>query len=171
MLRDYVFPVEPAHLVTRHGFSDILYQGLGAVPNDLGIIYSDSVSREAAERIDPKVQYCSADFFKIMRTLYLEVLMQNPVEVARIYLEKARLILQDEILPWAPPLWVVLTAGLAHLFVSTRARLWQRINFSQGILIEAAACTVCFADNSRDSGSYLRHARGGSDSTSARPDR
>ena len=95
--RDVVFDIEPGQLVQRHGFSDILYMGLGTVPNSFGIVYSDWVALAHAQKVDPDVVHCSPAFYQIMWNLYLEKLFTDPAEVARIYIEKARLILADPV--------------------------------------------------------------------------
>jgi hypothetical protein len=137
--RDASFEVEPAQRVARHGFSDILYMGLGAVPNSLGISYDDNVALASAEQVDPNVVHCSPEFFRIMWQLYLEKVVSEPAEVARIYFEKAKLILADPILEPGPPLAVILLVGLAHFVVAARLGLWRRIRFSPGLLVEGAA--------------------------------
>jgi hypothetical protein len=137
--RDAMFDVEPGQRVGRHGFSDILYMGLGAVPNSFGISYDDNVALASAKEIDPGVVHCSPGFFRIMWRLYLDAVMSEPSEVARIYLEKGRRIPTDPILEPGPPLGVLLLVGLGHFFAATALGLWRRLRFSAGALIEGAA--------------------------------
>lgn len=140
--RDVFFTVQPSGRVDRHGFSDILYMGLGAVPNSLGISYADDVAKKAAEQIDPKVVYCSWKYFEIMWQLYFDKVTSQPAEVMRIYLEKAKLILADRILDSAPPLVVVLLLALALFLAATAFGLWSRIGYSQGLLLGGAALVI-----------------------------
>ena len=137
--RDVMFNVEPGQLVERHGFSDILYMGLGSVPNSFGITYSDWVALAAAQKVDPDVVHCSPDFYRIMWGLYLDKLLSDPAEVARIYLEKARLLLSDPVLEPGPPLGVILLVGLCHFLVANAFNLWSKVGFPQGSLVEGAA--------------------------------
>src|SRR5262249_51159383 len=88
---------------------------------------------------DPHVVHCSPSFFKIMWHLYLDAVMREPSEVARIYLEKGRLILSDPILDPGPPLGVLLLLGLGHFVAATSFGLWRRVRFAAGALIEGAA--------------------------------
>jgi hypothetical protein len=140
--RDVFFTVQPSGRVGRHGFADILYMGLGAVPNSLGISYADDVAKRAAERIDPKVVYCSWKYFKIMWQLYFDKVASQPAEVMRIYLEKARRILADRILDSAPPLAVVVLLALALFLAAAAFGLWSRIGYSQGLLLGGAALVI-----------------------------
>jgi hypothetical protein len=137
--RDAVFNVEPGQRVGRHGFSDILYMGLGTVPNSFGISYDDNVALAKAQEVDPDIVHCSPGFFRIMWKLYLETVLSEPTEVARIYIEKAKLILSDPILDPGPPLGVILLIGLGHFVVATALGLWRRIRFAPGALVEGAA--------------------------------
>ena len=138
-LRDALFDIEPSQLVQRHGFSDILYMGLGSVPNAFGIAYDDYLALAHAQRVDPDVVHCSPDFFRIMWSLYLDKLLSHPDEVARIYLEKAWLILADPVLEPGPPLGLLLATGFALLLAGHRFRLWRRLGFPQGELILSAS--------------------------------
>ncbi|WP_139374024.1 hypothetical protein [Enhydrobacter aerosaccus] len=140
--RDVFFTVQPSGRMGRHGFSDILYMGLGAVPNSLGISYADDVAKRAAERIDPRVVYCSGRYFKIMWRLYFHTVASQPAEVMRIYLEKAKRILADRILDSAPPLAVVLSSALSLFLAATALGLWSRIGYSQGLLLGGAALVI-----------------------------
>jgi hypothetical protein len=138
-VRDAAFEIEPGQRVGRHGFSDILYMGLGAVPNAFGLSYDDNVALANAQKVDPDVIHCSADFFRIMWTLYLDIVLSEPAEVARIYTEKAKIILSDPIVDPAPPLAVVLAVGLVHFVVAIAWGLWRRVRFAPGALVEGAA--------------------------------
>ena len=142
-VRDAVFDLAPAQLVQRHGFSDILYMGLGSVPNGLGIAYDDYLALAHAQEVDPDVVHCSPEFFRIMWTLYLEKVLSHPEEVARIYLSKASLILADPILEPGLPLGALLVVGMALVLAGRRFRLWRRVGFPQGeIVLWAMLCFI-----------------------------
>lgn len=143
--RDMAFDIEPGQLVQRHGFSDILYMGLGKVPNSFGIAYSDWVALAHAQKVDPDVVHCSPAFYKIMWNLYLEKLLTDPAEVARIYVEKARLILADPVVEPGLPLGIILLVGFCHLVVARAFDLWAKVGFPQGALLQGAALVfICF---------------------------
>ena len=135
VVRDAAFDVTPGQLVQRHGFSDILYMGLGSVPNAFGIAYDDYLALAHAQQVDPDVVHCSPEFFRIMWALYFEKVMSDPEEVARIYLNKAYLILADPILEPGLPLGVLLGIGMALLVAGHRFRVWRRIGFPQGEVV------------------------------------
>ena len=136
--RDMTFDIEPGQLVQRHGFSDILYMGLGKVPNSFGIVYSDWVALAHAQEVDPDVVHCSPAFYEIMWNLYLEKLIADPAEVARIYMEKARLILSDPVVEPGLPLGIIMLVGFCHLVVAWAFDLWSKVGFPQGALLEGA---------------------------------
>jgi hypothetical protein len=142
LARDVSFEMEPAQRVTTHNFSHTLYIGLGAVPNGFGISYDDDVARTSVERVAPDVVYCSPEYYRVLWKLYWNKITRAPVEVMRIYFEKAKLILADRILDTAPPLGLVLLFTLAHFVVVTAFGVWRRMNFSHGLLLEGAAITL-----------------------------
>ncbi|MGD9881852.1 MAG: hypothetical protein AB7F22_16540 [Reyranella sp.] len=142
LARDAWFEMEPAEHVTTHNFSHTLYIGLGAVPNTLGLEYEDEVARAAVEQVAPDVVSSSPEYYRILWTLYWSALADAPAEVMRIYLEKAKHILADDILDDAPPLAIVLIVAVAHFVVLTVLGLWRRIDFYQGALVEGAALVL-----------------------------
>jgi hypothetical protein len=139
LARDVSFEMATAQRVTTHNFSHTLYIGLGAVPNGFGISYDDDVARTSVERVAPDVVYCSPEYYRVLWKLYWSKIAHAPVEVVRIYFEKAKLILADRILDTAPPLGFVLIFTVTHFVVVTAFRVWGRIDFSQGLLVEGAA--------------------------------
>ena len=107
--------------------------------------YSDWVALAHAQKVDPDVVHCSPAFYQIMWNLYLEKLFTNPAEVARIYFEKARLILCDPVVEPGLPLGIILLVGLCHLVVAGAFDLWSKVGFPQGALLEGAALVfICF---------------------------
>ena len=122
MARDALFPIEAGHLIAEHGTSHILYIGLGAVENRWGIRYDDKVGVEAAAKVAPDVVPYSPAYFRVMWRLYFDRVMEDPGEVARIYYEKAKVLLTDRILDSAPPLWLSLLIALAAQLLASRER-------------------------------------------------
>lgn len=137
--RDLAFDIDQGQLVRRHGFSDILYMGLGSVPNPFGISYDDNVAFAAAQRLSPDVVHCSPEFFRIMWRVYFDTVLSAPLEVVRIYLQKAWMLLSDPILEPGPPLGLLLLVGVAHFSAALAFGWWRRIGFPAGALIEGGA--------------------------------
>jgi hypothetical protein len=140
--RDAAFDIQPAQRIATHGLAHTLYLGLGFVDNKWGIRYDDDYGKEIAAAARPPIVFGSPDYFRLMGRLYRQRWTEDPVEVARIYLEKAWLLLATPTLYPGPPFGVVLLIGLAHLAVTTALGAWRRIGFPQGLVIESV--TVAF---------------------------
>lgn len=138
LARDWSFPMQPAARVATHGVSHTLYLGLGVVENKWGIRYDDDYGAATATTIDPGVVFCSPEYFRLMGRLYVARWLEDPIEVVRIYLEKAWLLLAGQTMS-GPPFGVYLLLGLIHLLLATWTRAWQRLGFVQGLVIEATA--------------------------------
>ena len=121
-IRDRIFEVEPAELVATHGMAHTLYIGLGAVENKFGLKYDDPVGKAAAAKVAPDIKYLSPGYFRIMWGLYFEKWKEDPDEVVRIYYEKLRFLLTDDILATLPPPWIFFPLVLVvHWFANGRA--------------------------------------------------
>jgi hypothetical protein len=107
-----------------------------------GWLFASDAARTAVERVAPDVVYCSPEYYRVLWMLYWSKLARAPLEVTRIYLEKAKLILADRILDAAPPLRLVLLFTVAHFVVVGAFSVWRRINVSQGLLVEGAAIAL-----------------------------
>jgi hypothetical protein len=141
MARDAAFDMQPAERLATHGLSHTLYLGLGFVENKWGIRYDDDYGEEIAAKAG--IVWCSPDYFRLMWQLYLARWAEDPVEVIRIYLEKAWMLLGTPTLYPGPPFGVVLAIALVHLLAAMAFGAWQRMNFRQGLVIEGVA--VAFA--------------------------
>jgi hypothetical protein len=86
--------------ILTHGLSHTLYLGLGAEPNSFGIEWSDTNADNAVRARDPTIQYVSPQYYQMLSKLYIELVLQHPLEVARIYAAKARKVLASTIIPW-----------------------------------------------------------------------
>jgi hypothetical protein len=142
LARDASFDMQPAQRLATHGLSHTLYLGLGYVENKWGIRYDDDYGEETAQKIDPTIVFCSPEYFRLMWRLYLARWLEDPLEVMRIYLDKARELLAAPTIYPGPPFGFMLLAGLVHLAAATALGAWSRIGFPQGLLIEAVA--LCF---------------------------
>jgi hypothetical protein len=143
MARDATFDMQPAERLATHGLSHTLYLGLGFVENKWGIRYDDDYGEEIARNANPPVIFCSPDYFRLMWKLYLGRWTEDPVEVTRIYLDKAWRLLGVPTLYPGPPFGIVLLIALIHLAAATALGAWRRIGFGQGFVIESVA--VAFA--------------------------
>jgi hypothetical protein len=139
--RDAAFDMQPAQRLATHGLSHTLYLGLGFVENRWNIRYDDDHGEEIADSAG--VVFCSPEYFRLMWRLYLARWTEDPVEVARIYLEKAWMLLGTPTLYPGPPFGVVLAIALLHLLAATALGAWRRLDFMQGLAIESVA--VAFA--------------------------
>ncbi len=141
MARDAAFEMQKAERLATHGLSHTLYLGLGFVENKWGIRYDDDYGEEIAGKAG--IVWCSPDYFRLMWQLYLGRWAEDPVEVVRIYLEKAWMLLGTPTLYPGPPFGIVLAIALVHLLAATAFGAWQRLDFRQGLVIEGVA--VAFA--------------------------
>lgn len=137
MARDAAFSMAPAERIQTHGLSHTLYLGLGFVENKWGIRYEDAYGADLADRAG--IIYCSPEYFRMMWKFYLGRIAEDPVEVARIYWEKALRLLAVPTMQPGPPFGIVLALGLLHLLAATWFGLWRRVGFPQGLPIEAVS--------------------------------
>jgi hypothetical protein len=137
MARDAAFPMAPVERLQTHGLSHTLYLGLGFVENKWGIRYDDDYGEDLANKAG--LVFCSPEYFRLMWKLYLSRIVEDPVEVARIYWEKAlQLLIVPTFYP-GPPFGLVLAIGLTHLLAATGLGLWRRVGFPHGLPIEAVS--------------------------------
>jgi hypothetical protein len=139
MARDAAFDMQPAQRLATHGLAHTLYLGLGFVENKWGIRYDDDYGEAIANQADPPVVFGSPDYFRLMGRLYLARWAEDPLEVSRIYADKAWLLLAVPTLYPGPPFGIVLLMGLFHLAAATAFGAWGRIGFPQGFVIEGVA--------------------------------
>lgn len=135
--RDAAFPMAPVERLQTHGLSHTLYLGLGFVENKWGIRYDDDYGEDLANKAG--LVFCSPEYFRLMWKLYLSRIAEDPVEVARIYWQKALQLLAVPTLHPGPPFGIVLAIGLVHLLAATWLGLWRRVGFPQGLPIEAVS--------------------------------
>ena len=101
--------------------------------------YDDDYGEEIANKADPPVIFCSPEYFRLMWKLYLARWAEDPLEVARIYADKAWSLLAVPTLYPGPPFGIVLLLGLLHLTAAKALGAWGRIGFPQGFVIEGVA--------------------------------
>ena len=137
--RDAAFDMQPAQRLARHGISHTLYIGLGFVENKWGIRYEDAYGEEIASKAQPPLVFASPEYFRLAGQLYFARWAEDPIEVSRIYFEKAWMLLGRPTLYPGPPFGIVLLIGLIHFLAATALGAWRRIGFMQGLVIEAVA--------------------------------
>lgn len=137
--RDSAFDMPAAERIHRHGLSHTAYLGLGFVENSFGILYDDYFGYATARAHAPDIVLLSPEYFALMGKLYLARLMEDPIEVARIYAVKAGLMLERPTIHPGPPLGLVVAVALAHFLVLTAFGWWRRIDFRQGLVVEVVA--------------------------------
>jgi|GEM_PF-616903 len=119
--RDWAYALDAAEFPATHGMSHTLYIGIGIVPNKWGIEYLDAVGRDAVTAADPGITSYSRAYFRTIRQLYIAKWREDPAEMIRIYIEKLKLILADNILAKLPPLGVLLV-----LVIAIQGLTWRR---------------------------------------------
>ena len=137
MARDAALPMAPAERLQTHGLSHTLYLGLGFVENRWGIRYDDDYGEDLANKAG--IVFCSPEYFRMMWKLYLARIAEDPLEVARIYWEKAVRLLSVPTLQPGPPFGLVLAIGLAHLLAAAWFGAWRRVGLPEGLEIEAVS--------------------------------
>ena len=95
--RDAIWNLPESSTIDKHGIQHSLYIGLGAVPNEFGIEWNDAHGLKAARKVDPNVAYVSKEYYNILGQEYFRLVMQNPVEIVRIYTAKFELLLRSKI--------------------------------------------------------------------------
>jgi hypothetical protein len=105
--------------ILSHGLSHALYLGLGAEPNSFGIEWSDPVADKAVRARDPTIKYVSPQYYEMLGKLYMEIVWQHPLEVARIYAAKARKVL-------APRLIILLVVAVGAVVFGLAFRRTER---------------------------------------------
>ena len=106
MIRDSFSPLKISKFASKeltlekgHGLSHTLYVGLGAVSNPWGIKWDDENGYEAVKKVRPDIVCLSPQYFKEIRTLYMNILKEYPLEVAKIYWKKFQQILRFAFMP------------------------------------------------------------------------
>lgn len=123
----YDIPATSHH--TSHGFFHTLYIGLGTEANPWGLAWDDGVAFAAARRVDPNVVYCSDEYFDVLRSLYINLVMEHPREVMRIYKKKSNDSLRSSAVIWLPGrvwhyvLTLPIVAGLCMLLFRKQERV------------------------------------------------
>jgi hypothetical protein len=86
--RDAIYNIPPTRMMEQHGIWHNLYIGLGAVDNPFGIEWLDASGLRAAKRINPSVEFLTAEYYATLRSEYFRILKQHPFEVSEIYHKK-----------------------------------------------------------------------------------
>src|SRR5690606_10265027 len=85
---------EQASKIEQHGTAHSLYIGLGAVENSFGIKWRDEYGLQAAQKVKSDVRYLSDEYYSILKNLYIQAVISDPLEAIRIYTVKLHRALQ-----------------------------------------------------------------------------
>jgi hypothetical protein len=107
---------------TAHPFWHTAYIGLGYLPNDYGLHYSDRVAGELLQREDPGAPSFSALEATVLRHAFFAFARKHPLEVVRQYAAKALVTTADA----APYLVFVLLTMPAMLLLGPERRIRRR---------------------------------------------
>jgi hypothetical protein len=118
--RDFAYGVPPSTMVTTHGTAHSLFIGLGVVENEWGIQWLDGYASDQVAKIKPDVSYASPEYFAVLKKLYVERLLDDPMEVLGIYVAKAKLVLSMPFPELLAPLCILI--GLLAVDVAWLSR-------------------------------------------------
>ena len=108
---------------STHPFWHSVYIGLGYTqPNKYGIAWDDSVAANLVKERAPDARYLSPEYEKTVRAAYFDIVRDDPGFVARGYLAKTKVILEDGLKRY----WKQLLLVPFMLFLGTRRRLMRR---------------------------------------------
>lgn len=93
--RAYAQQEYPAEVVQldRHVFWHAIYVGLGFLSNPYGILYDDTYAMTSAMRINPSVEYCSAEYERILRDETIAMCVHHPLYVLKVVFAKFGVLL------------------------------------------------------------------------------
>lgn len=86
-LRSALYGIPRGEHVIQHGISHNLYMGLGVPGNPWGIKWSDEEGHAHASKIGP-VRYASSAHYDNLWYLYLQIALNHPLQVMKIYVDK-----------------------------------------------------------------------------------
>lgn len=79
--------------IAHHPLWHNIYAGLGFLQNDYGMKYDDSVSAAKVTSIDPRAEYLSPEYERILRTAVFEFILAHPKFVAGTVIVKLGVLL------------------------------------------------------------------------------
>ena len=112
-----------ARYSTGHGLWHPAYLGLSFLPNDYGIRWDDQVAIQAAREKKPSAEYLSPEYERTIRSLYLEVVKDDPGFALRVYLSKTAVVLWHGFSRF----WLAFLVLPAALIVPSRVRAELRL--------------------------------------------
>jgi hypothetical protein len=83
----------PQQAHVGHSLWHSTYLGLGYLPNDLGISYSDPIALGKARSVDPDVQYPSLRYNQILKDEIFRIIVTDPWFVVKTVLAKVGVVL------------------------------------------------------------------------------
>jgi hypothetical protein len=107
---------------SMHPFWHPAYLGLGYLPNNYGIYFSDSVAADRVQSEAPGTAYLSSRYESVLRKAYFDIVREHPTEVAKQYATKAIVTIADS----ARYLLIVLLTPPAMLLLGAERRIRRR---------------------------------------------
>lgn len=130
--RSKVHDVSPGTRVASHGIAHNLYIGLGSEQNPFGIRWSDQFGIDRIRALDPGIEFGSARYFEALRSLYVQLVVEQPLEIARTYAHRFAKVLT----PWILP---ALAVGFSAILLLLA---WSRSRDDRSLLIQTAVVVV-----------------------------
>lgn len=130
-VRDIAFSVPSTGQIQTHGISHNLYLGLGAVENEFGLRWLDEDAATAVRNVDPNIRYVSEEYYDVLWQIYLDRIAEDPLEVLRIYTEKARIMLMYRIPDWSPPIYFILLLSFGVQLLGRRRHIWKTTGYME----------------------------------------
>lgn len=103
-----------------------IWCGLGFFENEFGFAWDDGKAAEYVAGIDPTVEYCSEEYFDILRERVLDVALENPGWVVRTLFHKFIVSIKMTIRLYQK--WLILSAacvGMTGLSLYRREKRWE----------------------------------------------
>jgi hypothetical protein len=107
---------------TMHPLWHPAYLGLGYLPNNYGIYFSDSVAAARVQREAPGTAYLSSRYESVLRKAYFNIVREHPTEVVKQYAGKAIVTIADT----TRYLFAVLLTVPAMLLLGPERRIRRR---------------------------------------------
>lgn len=135
-LRDYAYGFDASTRMETHGIWHAIYCGLGAVKNPFGIEWLDENAMAHALAIDPTAQYGTQHYFEVLKNAYFDLVIHNPLTIARIYIEKLLYAIARE------KVWIMLLlTAVPAMFLRSKQR-WPVRNIDS--VITTSGIFICF---------------------------
>jgi hypothetical protein len=124
-VRDHTLSMAPHPYQIQHGFAHNLYIGLGEFPNKWGIKLSDFDGFKEAKRLRPDLVHCSPEYNKFLLKRYVDRVLEDPLEILRIYKLKLVTLMQQKFRALSPFGWPLISILIGMLAILYAGRRWS----------------------------------------------